>query len=98
MIEAWDNCLLGIKKGVSEEAFERWFKNTRPIFLNEKELFVEVPDSFCAETITNRFSSIIEEVVSLESSISGLRFVPSKVQRKLEAREEDGPEKIPIKP
>tara|TARA_Y100001960_G_scaffold329285_1_gene420216 strand:+ start:1434 stop:2756 length:1323 start_codon:yes stop_codon:yes gene_type:complete len=98
MIEAWDNCLLGIKKGVSEEAFERWFKNTRPIFLNEKELFVEVPDSFCVETITNRFSAIIEEVVSLENSISGLRFVPSKAQKKIEAREEGGPEKILIKP
>ena len=97
MMEAWDNCLLEIKKSVSEEAFERWFKNTKPIFINQKELFIEVPDSFCAETIVVRFSKIIEEVVSLEDSISGLRFVPSKVQKKHQIKEEVVPEKPPNK-
>ena len=97
MIEAWDNCLLEIKKSVSEEAFERWFKNTKPILINQKELFIEVPDSFCAETIVVRFSKIIEEVVSLEDSISGLRFVPSKVQKKHQIKEEVVPEKPPNK-
>ena len=85
-MDVWDNCLLEIKKSVTEEAFERWFKNTKPIFINENELFVEVPDSFSAEMITSRFSRIIEEVASLDSTISGLRFVPSKEKKKREIK------------
>ena len=40
-MDVWDNCLLEIKKSVTEEAFERWFKNTKPIFINENELFID---------------------------------------------------------
>jgi len=94
MIDVWDNCLLEIKKSVTEEAFERWFKNTKPIFINENELFVEVPDSFSAEMITSRFSRIIEEAASLNSTISGLRFVPSKEKKKREIKEESPPGEI----
>ena len=42
MMDVWDNCLLEIKKSVTEEAFERWFKNTKPIFINENELFKKI--------------------------------------------------------
>ena len=98
MIEAWDGCLHEIKKGVSEDAFQRWFKNTKPIFLNDKELFIEVPDSFCAETITNRFSKIIDEAVNTQNSISGLRFVPSKEKKKQEVKAENSPREIFKKP
>ncbi len=98
MIEAWDGCLYEIKKGVSEDAFQRWFKNTKPIFLNEKELFIEVPDSFCAETIVNRFSKVIDEAVTNQDSISGLRFVPSKEKKKHEVKAESTTKEILKKP
>jgi len=97
MIETWDSFLLEIKKDVSDEAFQRWFQNTKPILLNEKELFIEVPDSFCAETITNRFSRTLNEIIKQNDSLSKIRFIPSENKKKHEPKAEKTDEEAPRK-
>ena len=59
----WSECLVHIKKNVSEQAYDTWFDSLVIISCNGSQLTLQVPNRFHYEWLEQKYSKIIEEAI-----------------------------------
>jgi chromosomal replication initiator protein len=60
----WSECLVHIKKNVSEQAYDTWFDSLVIISCNGSQLTLQVPNRFHYEWLEQKYSKIIEEAIA----------------------------------
>ncbi|OWZ83472.1 chromosomal replication initiator protein DnaA [Natranaerobius trueperi] len=60
MTELWSSTLEKLEQQLSKPSFETWFQSTEPVDLNEKQLFVSVPNEFTKDWLNSRYKTSIE--------------------------------------
>ena len=58
-IAVWANCLQIIENNIDQQQFNTWFKNIRPVSLEDSNLTVEVPSDFFREYIEGAYKDLI---------------------------------------
>lgn len=65
-----------IKEKVSPQQFTTWFVNLRLIKFNAKEVYINVPNSFCMEWLENNYMEVISSALSEATNTNyKIRFV-----------------------
>lgn len=65
-----------IKEKVSPQQFTTWFVNLRLIKFNAKEVYINVPNSFCMEWLENNYMEVISTALSEATNTNyKIRFV-----------------------
>ena len=67
--EIWGKTLGEIRKHIGEQRFHLWFKNTRLLFLNDRELEIGVPNVFVRSWIEDNF---VKEITTCVEHVVGL--------------------------
>jgi chromosomal replication initiator protein len=60
----WLQALEEISSQISPQSYSTWFEKTKAVDLTDEQLYVEVPNSFFAEVLSERFGKLIRETVS----------------------------------
>ena len=59
----WNDCLVHIKKNISEQAFQTWFDSLSFLGSDGQELTLQVPNRFHYEWLESKYSTIIKDAV-----------------------------------
>lgn len=97
--EIWDKTLQICSEEVSIPSFEMYFKNLKPLSLQEGTLVIEVPNATIREHIINHHEPFLSEILSqmLNSKIN-LNFIVTPFQEELPlSSETTKPPKLSIK-
>lgn len=62
----WDGCLRIIKKNVTPQSFKTWFDPIRPVYLNNNELTISVPNKFFYEWLEEHYVQLLKTSIRQE--------------------------------
>ena len=63
VVDIWENTLNNIKKEMTEQSFETWFKSIKPVKISEDTLIIEVPYKFFKDWLNEHYLPLIEKSV-----------------------------------
>ncbi|MBZ9572733.1 chromosomal replication initiator protein DnaA [Patescibacteria group bacterium] len=101
--ELWQAVLAQIQFNVSRANFATWFRNTKILSKNERDVLISVENSFSKEWLSNKYSSLILKILrSLDKDIKSIEFkvnskkvsvLPSTSIKKVKEKEKlEGPQ------
>ena len=64
--KVWDSCLETIRKGVTDRAFQTWFKPIVPVALKDHVLTVQLPNEFFFEYLEEHYLELLKSSISEE--------------------------------
>ncbi|MGE5559041.1 MAG: chromosomal replication initiator protein DnaA [Bacillota bacterium] len=98
----WQNVLDVLKEKVSKPSFETWLKSARAVALENSILTIEVPNEFTRDWLENRYSPLIQTIVSnlsreeiqllFISVNSENRHLPSPIPQNMPLAKESSPQ------
>ncbi len=62
-VDLWDRCLETLKKDLTSQSFETWFKPTKASLLSDTTLKVRVPNEFFRDWIRDHYQSQIQKAL-----------------------------------
>src|SRR3989344_2978758 len=79
----WENALTEIELNVSKANFNTWFRDTSIIKKESGEAYLNVPNAFVKEWLSNKYHSFIFKILrELSSDIRSLGYVVAKSDSK----------------
>ncbi|NLK20576.1 MAG: chromosomal replication initiator protein DnaA [Epulopiscium sp.] len=64
LIKQWPNILKILEAETSPVSFQTWFKNLKPITLNDNTLVIETLDDFSKDILKNRYTRLIQNAIA----------------------------------
>ncbi|MBN2039934.1 MAG: chromosomal replication initiator protein DnaA [Spirochaetes bacterium] len=64
MEEIWGKVLDNMRTDINRQSFDMWFKDTKPVSVNENTLFIRVPDDVARRHISDNYSPYIEALIT----------------------------------
>ncbi len=65
--ELWKSSLVEVQKKINKTSFENLFKSTRPLTMDEDNIYIGVPNIFTKRWVESRFFPLIEEAIKNNS-------------------------------
>ena len=59
----WKNILEILESRLSRHSFETWLQSAQPVGIYKQTFFIEVPDHFSKEWLTNHYTPIIKLII-----------------------------------
>ena len=77
----WETVLVDIEVGLSQATFGTWFKNTNIVKLEDKIVYLNVPNPFVKEWLLNKYhKSILKSLRQIQPEILGVEYVIGKTE------------------
>lgn len=81
--QLWENVLVDIELNISKANFSTWFKNTHIIKIEDGVVFVNVPNEFVRDWLTNKFHNLILKTLrGFADNVRGLEYIIKKEDKK----------------
>lgn len=61
--EIWGKVLDNMRTDINRQSFDMWFKDTRPLSVNDNTLYIRVPDDVARRHISDNYSPYIEALI-----------------------------------
>ena len=64
--DVWENCLITIRKNVSQQSFKTWFEPIKPVQLEQAVLTIQVPSQFFFEWLEEHYVHLLSKTIREE--------------------------------
>jgi len=87
----WYNILDTLRDNISEQGFNTWFSDTKPLNIEENQINIKVPTQFIADYLNKNYSEMISEIFfNLYKAKNRVKFI-SKIAETFFTQEEEVP-------
>lgn len=71
----WDNVLSTLRENISEQGYNTWFSETKPIFWTEDQIQIKVPTQFISDYLNKNYSEMVSEIfLNIYKSKCNIKF------------------------
>lgn len=85
----WYNILDTLRDNISEQGFNTWFSDTKPLNIEENQMNIKVPTQFIADYLNKNYSEMIAEIFfNLYKSKNRVKFISKIAETFFNQKEE----------